>query len=139
MDKDEITASIASRMREIAEEQLWEEICAKHDAMIEELEKLMNLTQENRGVLLYDLNHNEELKKYLINNEELIKRIFKTGSWNYMIKTENRDPIGLLKSLFRDQQYELISKMKYVERGGEKHQYTQIYFLKDLNLNQHFK
>jgi hypothetical protein len=47
--------------------------------------------------------------------------------------------ICLLKSIFKNEKYELISKMKYAEREGERKKYSYIYFFKDLNLNQYFK
>ena len=103
----------------------------------------MGLTEENRGVLLYDLEHNEKLKEYL--NEKLkeylnekipeIRKLYKCGCWNYFIqKEENIDIIGLLKSIFKSEKYELVSKMKYTEREGEKKKYSHIYFFKDLNI-----
>ena len=108
--------------------------------LVKELERRMGLSQETRVVLLYDLEHNEELKNFLKENVNLIQKIYKCGSWNYFIQKEDkRDTIGLLKSIFKTEKYELISRMKYAERGGEKKKYSHIYFLKDLNLNQYFK
>jgi hypothetical protein len=66
--------------------------------------------------------------------------VYKCGCWNYFIqKEENRDIICLLKSIFKNEKYELISKRTVSERANEKKQYSQLYFFKDLNLNQHFK
>jgi len=108
--------------------------------LIKELERMMGLTEEVRGVLLYDLNRNEELKEYLKNKIPEIRKLYKCGCWNYFIqKEEKRDIVGLLKSIFKSEKYELVSKMKYAERGGERKKYSHIYFLKDLNINQYFK
>ncbi len=108
--------------------------------LVKELEKMMGLTEENRGVLLYDLEHNEKLKEYLNEKIPEIRKLYKCGCWNYFIqKEENRDIIGLLKSIFKSEKYELVSKMKYTERDGEKKKYSHIYFFKDLNINQYFK
>lgn len=108
--------------------------------LIKELENKMGLTEEVRGVLLYDLEHNEELKDYLKNKIPEIRKLYKCGCWNYFIqKEEKRDIIGLLKSLFKSENYELVSKMKYTERDKEKKKYSHIYFFKDLNINQYFK
>lgn len=112
----------------------------EREELIKELEKMMGLTEEVRGVLLYDLEHNEELKEYLKNKIPEIRKLYKCGSWNYFIqKEENRDEIGLLKSIFKSEKYELISKRILEERNGEKKQYSGIYFFKDLNINQYFK
>ena len=95
----------------------------------------MGLTEENRGVLLYDLEHNEKLKEYLNEKIPEIRKLYKCGCWNYFIqKEENIDIIGLLKSIFKSEKYELVSKMKYTEREGEKKKYSHIYFFKDLNI-----
>ena len=95
--------------------------------LIKELEKLMGLTEEKRGVLLYDLEHNEVLKEYLKNKVPEIKRMFKCGCWNYFIqKEEDRSEIGLLKSIFKNEKYELINKSRYEEREGIKKIYIEM-------------
>jgi hypothetical protein len=107
---------------------------------IKELEGLMGLTEDVRGALLYDLVNNENLKSYLKDNIPKIRKLYKCGSWNFFIqKEEKRDVIGLLKSIFKNEKYELISKMKYTERENIKKKYCHIYFVKDLNLNQYLK
>jgi hypothetical protein len=116
----------------------------EREELIKELEKMMGLTEEVRGVLLYDLNRNEELKEYLKNKIPEIRKLYKCGTWNYFVKQhtkEGEEPseIGLMKSIFKSEKYELVSKMKYAEREGERKKYSHIYFLKDLNLNQYFK
>jgi hypothetical protein len=94
--------------------------------LVKELEKKIGLTEENRGVLLYDLEHNKELKEYLNEKIPLIRKLYKCGSWNYFIqKEENRDIIGLLKSVFKSEKYELVSKRILAEREGEKEEITR--------------
>lgn len=112
--------------------------------LVKELEKKMGLTKENRGVLLYDLEHNNELKEYLKDKIPEIRKLYKCGTWNYFVKQHTKEgeelsEICLLKSIFKNEKYELISKMKYEERNGERKKYSNIYFFKDLNLNQYFK
>ena len=114
----------------------------EREELTSELEKMMRLTEESRGVLLYDLEKNDELKEYLTENIETIKKIFKCGGWNYFIKSDNeieKDKIGLLKSIFRDEKYEIISKRQYKEINGNKKQYTYLYFMKNIILNEHTK
>ena len=112
----------------------------EREELIKVLEKKIGLTEEKRMVLLYDLEHNNELKEYLKVKIPKIRKIYKCGCWNYFIqKEENRDEIGLLKSIFKNEKYELITKRIVSEREGEKKQYSGIYFFKDLNLNEYFK
>ena len=111
----------------------------EREELIKELELKMGLTDDIRGVLLYDLEHNEELKEYLKNKIPEIRRLYKCGSWNYFIqKEENRDIIGLLKSIFKSEKYELVSKRILAVRENKKKQYSGIYFFKDLNITQYF-
>ena len=111
----------------------------EREELIKELEKRMGLTEEIRGVLLYDLEKNEELKEYLLDNMENIKKIYKCGGWNYFIKKEEREEIGLLKSIFKDEKYELISKRQFKEIEEKKKQYTYLYFMINVSLNDHLK
>jgi hypothetical protein len=121
-----------------------EKFSEERNQLIKELEKKMGLTEENRGVLLYDLEHNEELKEYLKNKIPEIRKLYKCGTWNYFVKQHTKEgeelsEIGLLKSIFKSEKYELISKRIIAERASEKKQYNVIYFFKDLNINQYFK
>ena len=111
----------------------------EREELIKELEKMMGLTEEVRGVLLYDLNRNEELKEYLKNKIPEIRKLYKCGCWNYFIKKEEkRDIVGLLKSIFKSENYELVSKRILALRENKKKQYSGVYFFKDLNMKQYF-
>jgi hypothetical protein len=52
---------------------------------LKELEKMMGLTEETRGVLLYDLEHNEELKEYLKNKIPEIRKLHPRNYITYVI------------------------------------------------------
>lgn len=102
--------------------------------LVLELEKLMGLTESNRGILLYDLEHNEKLKDYLKEQIENIKKYYKCGTWNYFIqKEENRDVIGLLKSILKNENYKLLNDKKYIDKDGIKKQYTYLHIINDKN------
>ncbi len=129
-----------SRKRQTKSEQYVKE----REELIKELEKKIGLTDEVRGVLLYDLEHNVELKEYLKQNIPSIRKLYKCGTWNYFVKQhtkEGEEPseICLLKSIFKSEKFELVSKMKYAKREGDRKKYSHIYFFKDLNLKQYFK
>lgn len=112
----------------------------RRDLLLNELENKMGLSEDKRGVLLYDLENNEELKNYLLDNLNEIKETHKCGCWNYFIKKEEkRDEIGLLKSIFKDNKYELITKQKYETRDDIKKKYSCVYFLKDKEINKILK
>lgn len=100
---------------------------------IDELEKKMGLTETKRGVLLYDLEHNEELMKYLKDNIPEIQKLYKCGGWNYFIKLNSNSKvseIGLLKSIFKNENYNVINKQIPKEIEGIKKLYSIIHFYK---------
>ena len=85
--------------------------------IILELEKLIGLNEINRGVLLYNLEHNKQLKEYLKQNIPDIKKYYKCGTWNYFVNQHTKEgeelsEISLLKAIFKDENYEIISRRK---------------------------
>ena len=112
------------------------------DKIILELEKIIGLNEINRGVLLYDLEHNEQLKKYLIQIIPDIKKYYKYGNWNYFVNQHTKEgdelsEISLLRAIFKDENYELISKRKTAVLNNKKTNATKIYFLKNVNIKQY--
>ena len=108
--------------------------------IILELENLMGLSETNRGVLLYDLEHNERLKEHLKEIIPQIRKYYKCGTWNYFIQPEeNRDLIGLLKSILKNENYQLINKKKFLDITGVKKLYTQLYIINDEKIKNIFK
>ena len=103
----------------------------EREELIKELEKKIGLTEEKRMVLLYDLEHNNELKEYLKVKIPKIRKIYKCGCWNYFIqKEENRDEIGLLKSIFKNENYNITNKRILCIKGEVKKLYMELYFNK---------
>ena len=100
---------------------------------IEDLEKMMGLTDTTRDVLLHDLEKNEDLKKHLKDKIPDIQKLYKCGSWNYFIKSNSNSKvseIGLLKSIFKSENYNIINKRAMKEIDGIKKMYSVLYFLK---------
>jgi hypothetical protein len=112
----------------------------EREELIKELEKKIGLNEETRGVLLNDLEKNEELKEYLLEKVEEIRKMYKTGNWNYFVKQHNKEQseISLLKSIYKDEKYKLITKRKLVETGGEKKQVGCMYFYKTYELTEKY-
>jgi hypothetical protein len=121
-----------------------ERFSEEREKLIKELERMIGLTEEVRGVLLYDLKRNEELKEYLKNKIPDIRKLYKCGTWNYFVKQhtkEGEEPseIGLLKSIFKSEKYKLKPSRLVAERGGEKKQYSAILFYKVYDLAEKIK
>jgi hypothetical protein len=113
--------------------------------LILELEKIMGLTDCNRGILLYNLEHNEKLKEYLKEQIANIKKFYKCGMWNYFVNQHTKEgdrisEISLLKAIFKDDGYEIISKRKkMLNKNGENKQQTMIFFFLNIDINKYFK
>jgi len=104
----------------------------ERDKIIMELEKLMGLSETNRGVLLYDLEHNEQLKKYLTNIVPEIKKYYKCGNWGFFSKNIVQgmgNEIGLLKAIFKNEKYIITSKRKTITINNEKKLSINLYFI----------
>jgi hypothetical protein len=107
----------------------------EREELVKELEKRIGLTEEIRGVLLYDLEHNEELKEYLREKIPEIKRLYKTGNWAYFVRQhikEGEEPseISLLKSIMKSENYEITNRRKITERNEIKKTFIELYFNK---------
>lgn len=121
-----------------------ERFSKEREELIEELEKMMGLTEEVRGVLLYDLEHNEKLKEYLKNKIPEIRKLYKCGTWNYFVKQHTKEgvvpsEICLLKSIFKSEKFKLKPSRLVAEKGGEKKQYSAILFYKKYDLAEKIK
>ena len=90
---------------------------------------------DNNKIILYDLEHNEKLKIYLRENISLIRKIFKTCSWGYFSNDKKKgmgNEIGLLRAIYKNDGWEISSKRKICERGGEKKLHIELHFNKTI-------
>jgi hypothetical protein len=116
----------------------------EREELVNELEKKMGLDEEIRGIILYDLENNKELKEYLRDKIPEIRKLYKTGNWNYFVKQHTKEgeelsEISLLKSIYKEEKYKLISKRKMLEKEGKKKQYSCIFFYKEYKLEEKIK
>ena len=107
----------------------------EREKIIKELEEIIGLTNKKGSILLYDLEHNDELNEYLKSNIEEIKKMWKTGNWNYFVRQhtkegENISMISLLKSILKNENYEITNRRKITERNNEKKVFIELYFNK---------
>jgi hypothetical protein len=105
----------------------------QREKIIVDLEKLMGLTDTNRGVLLYDLENNENVKKYLTEIIPNVKKYYKCGNWGFFSKTVVQgmgNEIGLLKAIFKNEKFTITSRRKTIIINNEKKLSTILYFIK---------
>ena len=103
-----------------------------------ELNNIIGIDDKKNYVYLYDLENNPNINKFIENNVNNIKLYFKTGNWGYFsnekLKGKNNS-IGLIRTLYSDCNFEIISKLKVNTFNGVKKQYTQLVFNKKHNDN----
>jgi hypothetical protein len=110
-----------------------ERFSEEREELIKELERKMGLTEEIRGVLLYDLEHNEKLKEKIRELVPEIKKYYRTCSWGYFSKEEKKgmgNEIGLLKALYKNEGYNILTKRKTCEYEGIKKLQTELKIIK---------
>ncbi len=104
----------------------------EREELLKELNKIIGLENNNK-IILYDLEHNEELKKYLQKNIPLIKKIFKTCTWGYFSNDAKKgmgNEIGLLRAIYKNEGWEISSKRKICQRENEKKLLVELHFNK---------
>jgi len=104
----------------------------EREELIKNLNEMIGLNKSNK-ILLYDLEVNEELKEYLRGNSDKIKKIYKTCLWGYYSKEKKKgmgNEIGLLKSIYKNDDWEISNKRVMNERGGIKKIYMELHFNK---------
>lgn len=110
-----------------------EQFARERSDLIEQLNKIIGIDDKKNYVYLYDLEHNEEIDKYIKNNIDIIKTIFKTGSFGYFSNDKSRgkdNSIGLIRSIYTDCDYQITSKLKVNTFNNVKKQYTMLFFNK---------
>jgi len=104
----------------------------EREMIINEINRLIGLDKENH-VILYDLEHNEVLKRRLNELVPEIKKYYKCGNWGYFSTDEKKgmgNEIGLLKALYKNEDYEITSKRKMCIRDSIKKLQVELYFNK---------
>lgn len=105
----------------------------ERDILIDNLNNVIGITKEKKCYFLCELEKNDNIKKYLTDNIEDIKKYYKVGKWGFFSNDMSKGKdnyIGLLRSLYLDSDYEIISKSKIATFDNIKKQYTMWDFRK---------
>ena len=105
----------------------------EREEIIKELNKIIGLDENKNGIFLYELERNEKVKEFLKNNMDKIRKYHKTGTWGYFsndISKGKGNEIGLIRTLYIDNDYDILSKLKMNNYDNLKKQYTQLIFYK---------
>lgn len=109
----------------------------EREELIKEMNEIIGIN-ENNQIFLYELERNEKIKDYLKKNMNKIRKYHKTGTWGYFSNDLSKgkdNEIGLLRTLYLDNDYNILSKLKINNFDNVKKQYTLLIFLKNINNN----
>ena len=102
--------------------------------IVDKLKEIIKLEENNNMILYDDLVENIELKEYLINNTDLIKKYYSCSSWGYFTNHLHgifeQNEITLMKSIYKEDGYKIISRQKILLRNDIKKQCLELYFIK---------
>jgi len=104
----------------------------EREEFVKELNILTGINEKN-NIILYELNKNEKLKEKIRELVPLIKKYYKTCNWGYFSNDEKKgkgNEIGLLKTIYKNEGYKILTKRKLCEYEGIKKLQTELYFLK---------
>ncbi len=118
------------RMKRRSKKELYEK---ERNELIKELNEIIGINEKKKNILLYDLERNDKLKNYFHENIEKIKKYYKCGTWGYFsdepIKGQGNE-IGLLKAIYKNDNYDIASKRIMCEKDGIKKSRTELLFIK---------
>ncbi len=106
----------------------------EREALVSELEKLIGLNEKRRNVTLYELENNTVLINKINEIIPLIKKYYKCSTWGYFSPDPKRgmgNEVGLIKAIFKNEKYNILTKRKQLEYNGIKKLHTELYFVKN--------
>jgi hypothetical protein len=106
----------------------------EREKIILKLNEIIKLEEKNNTVIYDDLVENIELKQYLIDNVELIKKYYSCSGWGYFTTHLHgnipKDEVTLMKAIYKSENYKIASRSKSMIRGDIKKQCSELHFIK---------
>ena len=90
---------------------------------------LINNSKDGEYIFLVDLYENNDLKNYINDNIDNIRKYYRCSSWGYFVSENHNqqgDIITLLKSILKDHDYDIYRKDITAEKNNIKKRYTTI-------------
>jgi len=122
-DNESIGTNISNEKRQKKRSTKKELYRQEREEIIKELNNLLNINENKNYVYLYDIEKDKNIKNKINKMSEEVKKYFKVGNWNYYIMKNNGNKpleIGLIRALYRDEDWLMTTKEKQIERNGEK-------------------
>ena len=110
-----------------------------HDQQNEILKNMLQYVKldTDGGILSCDLKNNIELKKYIFDSINNIKKYYAVSSWGYFIAIQKGTPtseITLLRSLLKEHGYNILTKNVTSFIDGKRKKLAKIYFVKPTHI-----
>ena len=105
----------------------------EREEIINKLNKLIGIDDKNNSIFLCELEKNANLKTQIEEMLPEIKKYHKYGHWGYFSTEYARGKdnyISLMRAVYNDNNYEILSKLKTNTFDNIKKQYTQLLFFK---------
>jgi|SaaInlStandDraft_6_1057023.scaffolds.fasta_scaffold147108_2 hypothetical protein len=99
---------------------------------LEDLNKIINIDDEHNTIIVYSINNSFELKDFISNNQDKIKKIFNYSRWSYFIKDRNAksEISSLIKNIYKHEKYDIFTKRVNIKNDNNIIQTTQLIFYK---------
>lgn len=110
----------------------------EREEFIKELNKILGIDEINNYVYKCEIETNEEFEKYIKDNMDKIRKMWKTGLWGYFSKLKEKGSgniLGLYRSLLNNSGYMMFSKQKTKTLNDEKDIKTLYYIEKNIKIN----
>ena len=100
--------------------------------IINKLNNIIGINDDTNNVYLYDLENNVEISNNIKNLVNDIKKYHKCGTWGYFLDKARGggNEIGLMRSVYKDNDYIITTKNKVIIRDNNKINSTVYYFNK---------
>ena len=111
-----------------------EKFVEEREELIKILNNLIGFDDKKNHIILYELEHDEKIKEKIRELVPEIKKYYRTCSWGYFSKELKKgmgNEIGLLKALYKNEGYNILTKRKTCEYNGVKKLQTELYFVKE--------
>ena len=109
----------------------------EREEFLNELNIFLGINDDNNTLIYNKINNNNELKTFIINNEDKIKKFFKYGKWGYFRKyDDNTKDLGtLIKNIYKHEKYTIYTKRITLKENDTKINATQLIFYKPGRIN----
>jgi len=103
--------------------------------VLDKLNKILGITNDNNKFFLWDIDSNDDIKKSILELQTDVEKYFRCSGWNFFSKKiqEDRKYMSLIRSLYKEFNFELYPKTILITRNNQKIKSQQYAILKSNN------